>query len=74
MVGVTLQSSVPLRMNWLPNAPTGLRDGPIRLQDVSTMSDAPHRVRPAVEIVEQLREGAEVHELHGPHDPAVKSV
>ena len=71
MVGAMLQSSVPLRMNWLASAPTGFRDGPIGLQDVSTMSAAPPQKVPAVEMDEQVREGPDVHELHAPHDPGV---
>jgi hypothetical protein len=71
LVGVMLQSSVPLRMNWLPSPATGLRDGPIVPQVVSTMSATAHEAVPAVEMDEQLREEPELHELHDPHDPGV---
>jgi hypothetical protein len=68
-----LQLSAPLRVNWLASPATGLRDGPIEPQLVSTKSWAvplPQPV-PAVEIELQVREGAEVQLLHEPHDPAV---
>ena len=69
---MTLQLSVPSRKNWLASPATGLRDGPIVPQVVSTTSAAPPQARPAIETDEQVSEEPEVHELHAPHDPGVK--
>jgi hypothetical protein len=72
-VGVMLQLSAPLRVNWFAMPPTGFRDGPIGLQELSTRSCAPPaQLMPAVENELHVRLEADVHELHGPHEPAVK--
>ena len=75
LTGVMLQLSVPLRMNWFAIPPTGLREPSTVPHELSARVAAPpEQLRPTVESPLHESDGPTVHELHEPHEPAVKPV